>query len=142
MEVLHLSKNTDYYFFYFKIWGRRNRIKIMSDSESEIKHLFRLMTDNLKLIDKNKDKIAQKIYENRYSTNYQYQDDLIDIEIISNAPNALFQHFVNGLYISNVRIELYNNMEFDVIFTVKSKYRYRVDFGEECVLYFDHSFEV
>ena len=139
MEDFAFIKKPDYYFFYFKLWNRRNRIKIMSDSESEIKQLFHLMTDNLKLIDKNKDKIAQKIYENRYSTNYQYQDDLIDMEIISNAP---FQHFVNGLYISNVRIELYNNMEFDVIFTVKSKYRYRVDFGEECVLYFDHSFEV
>ena len=139
MEVLQLSKNTDYYFFHFKIWNRRNRIRIMSDSESEIKQLFGLMTDYLKLIDKNKDKIAHKIYENRYATDYQYIDDLIDMETYSNTP---FQHFVNGLYISNVRIELYNNMEFDVIFTVKSKYRYRVDFGEECVLYFDHSFEV
>ncbi len=137
MSSLDLERKSDYYFFYFNIWNRSNRIKIMSDSESEIIQVIPSIIENLKLIDKNKAKIALKIFEGRYSGDSQYQEDLLE-----EVTNATFQHFIKGLYISNVRIELYNNMKFDVIFDVRSKYRLRIDFGEECVLYFDHSFEV
>lgn len=110
----------------------------MSDSECCVKEVLSTIVANIQLIDRNKERISRIIYNDRYTDMNCYADDLID-----SIKTVNFEHFLSGLYISKVRIELYKDGEFDVIFSVMSKHKHRLDFDyDECILYFDHSFEI
>ena len=135
-----ISNNNDTFYFSYSIWGRRQKVKIMCGTESTVYEILPLLTENIKLIDRNRDKIGRKIFDDRYSEHFRYCDDIIDNTQLCGSE---LEHFLSGLYISKVRVEVYKNNEFDIIFTVRSKKKYRLDFDyDECVLYYDHSFEI
>ena len=133
-----ISEN-DIFYFYYSIWGRRQKVKIMCGTESTVYEILPLVIGNLDIIGRNKEKIGKKIFDSRYSDTFGYCDDVIGA--INNSGSEP-EHFISGLYISKVYIEVYKNKEFDVLFTVRSRKKYRLDLDDECVLYFDHSFEI
>ena len=129
------------FYFYFTLWGRKLKINVMTDSGDIAKKALQCIIVSLQRIDRNKKKISAKIFEGRYGGNISYHYTYTD-DIIEKFTGDPMEHFVSGIYISNVRAEIYNNGDTDIYFNVKSKYKYHLDFNDECVLYSDHSFEV
>lgn len=141
MVELKYDKKHSYFYFYNMLWERKLKIKVMTDSEAVAQNSLQPIIDSLKRIDRNKKKITAKIFEDRYGDDvghhFTYADDIIDEYAVEP-----MEHFESGIYISNVRIEIYKDGDMDIYFTVKSKYKYHLDLDDECVLYSDNSFEV
>lgn len=126
------------FYFYDRLWERRLKIKVMTESEDTARESLRSITESLQRINRNKKRISALLFEDRYGDDVSaYAGDLI-----GEAKAEPMEHFETGIYISNVRAEIYNNGDTDMYFTVKSKYQYHLDFDDECVLYADHSFEI
>ena len=134
-----ISDNKGAFCFTCNIWGRRQKVKIMCGTESTVYEILPLVIENLDIIGRNKEKIGKMLFNGRYSDTFGYFDDVIGDSV---DPGSELEHFLNGLYVSKVMVEVYKNNEFDVIFTVRSRKKYRLDFDDECVLYYDHSFEI
>ena len=134
-----ISNNNDTFYFSYSIWGRRQKVKILCGTESAVYEILPLVIENLDIIGRNKEKNGKKLFNGRYSDTFGYFDDITGDSV---DPGSELEHFLSGLYISKVMVEVYKNNEFDVIFTVRSRKKYRLDFDDECVLYYDHSFEI
>lgn len=141
MVELKYDKKHSYFYFYNMLWERKLKIKVMTESEDIAQKLLQSIIESLQRIDRNKKKISAKIFEDRYGDDvihrFTYADDIID-EFAAEP----IEHFESGIYISNVRAEIYNNGDTDIYFTIRSRYKYHLDLDDECVLYSDHSFEV
>ena len=100
----------------------------MCGTESTVYEILPLVIGNLDIIGRNKEKIGKKIFDSRYSDTFGYCDDVIGA---INDSGSELEHFISGLYILKVYIEVYKNKEFDVLFTVRSRNKYRLDLDDE-----------
>ena len=101
----------------------------MTDNEAAAQNNITEITDKVSRIERNRMKIAELLYKDHSS--------------INSSDNAeTLSDFSEGLYITDMRAEIYRNNEVEIIFSVKSTHKYLLDFFYECELHSDNSIDI
>ena len=123
------TSNSGYFHFNQNIWGRKVSIKIMTDNKETAQNNIPEITEKLSRIERNRRKIAELLYKDHNSVHSSYNTETL-------------ADFTEGLYISDIRAEIYRNNEVEMIFSVKSTHKYPLDFFYECELHSDNSIDI
>ena len=97
----------------------------MTDDRAAAEKALPVISDKLDRIERGREKISKRIIEDMQPlSDYQTED------------------ISSSLYISKLRAEIYRDGDIEIIFGIKSRLSFKVDFFYEAELHSDNSFEI
>lgn len=128
--MLRYNEAKDFYSFSRSVWGRSITVRIMTDDNAAAEKALPVISDKLDRIERGREKISKRITEDMQSLPEYLTEDVSREDISS------------SLYISALRAEIYRDGDIEIIFGIKSRLSFRLDFYYEAVLHSDNSFEI
>lgn len=125
MEMLRYNEAKGFYSFSRPLWARSITVRIMTDDRAAAEKALPVITDKLDRIERGREKISKRIIEDMQPlSDYQTED------------------ISSSLYISKLRAEIYRDGDIEIIFGIKSRLSFKVEFFYEAELHSDNSFEI